>query len=94
MKDVLEIRPANPSRRSMLRILTGIVGGAAVLGAVSVGDRAAAAPAKMAQKAVGYQATPKGAQRCDNCKQFESPSSCKIVEGVIDPAGWCRVYVK
>jgi hypothetical protein len=56
--------------------------------------RAVAAPAKVSQKAVAYQDTPKGAQRCDNRTQFEAPSSCKVVEGDIAPTGWCKVYVK
>lgn len=50
--------------------------------------------AKATQKAAGYQDTPKGEQRCDNCSQFEPPSGCKIVEGEISPSGWCKVYVK
>jgi hypothetical protein len=48
----------------------------------------------LAQKAVSYQATPKGEARCDNCKQFTAPSSCKIVDGSVEPSGWCTVYVK
>ncbi len=93
MDDVAKIRPAELSRRSILRNLAVTAGGAAVLGTAS-GNRVAAAQAKVAQKVVGYQDTPKGAQRCDNCTQFEAPSSCKVVEGSIAPAGWCKVYVK
>jgi hypothetical protein len=48
----------------------------------------------MTQKAAGYQATPKGDQRCDGCALFVTPSSCKLVAGDISPAGWCRLYVK
>ncbi len=86
--------PAALSRRSLLRDLAFTAGGAAALGATVCGHRAAAAQTKVAQKAVGYQATPQGAQRCDNCMQFEAPSSCKVVDGSIDPAGWCKIYVK
>jgi hypothetical protein len=33
-------------------------------------------------------------QECDNCSQFEPPSSCKVVDGTISPTGWCKVYVR
>ena len=80
------------SRRSLLRDGVFAAGGAAVLlGMTTVANRAEAKPA---QKLVGYQDTPKGAQRCDNCSQFQPPASCKVVEGDISPAGWCKVYVK
>lgn len=94
MSDAAKIRSAELSRRSILRNLRFIAGGAAMLGTTLSRNRAAEAQAKMAQKTVGYQATPQGAQRCDNCVQFEPPSSCKVVEGNIDPAGWCKLYVK
>ena len=89
MKD----RSAALSRRAMLRKLAVTAGGAAVLATTASVNRAAA-QTKMAQTAVKYQVTPKGAQRCDNCTQFQAPASCKVVEGNIDPAGWCMVYVK
>jgi hypothetical protein len=96
MIDAPKIRSAELSRRSILRNLAfTTAGGAALLGTTLSGNRVAAAQTKATQKAVGYQDTPKGAQRCDNCKQFEPPSSCKVVEGNnIEPAGWCKVYVK
>jgi hypothetical protein len=82
------------SRRVMLRNLALAAGGAGVLGTTVSVDRAVADQAKVAQKLVGYQDTPKGAQRCDNCTQFEAPSSCKVVAGTVQPSGWCKVYVK
>ena len=94
MDDATKIWSAKLSRRSILRNLAFIAGGAAILGTTMSGIRKAAAQTKMTQQAVGYQDTPKGAQRCDNCTQFEPPSSCKVVEGKIAPAGWCKVYVK
>jgi len=93
MDEEPEIRSAEPSRRLILRSLALTAGGAAVL-ATSASLNRAAAQTKVTQKAVSYQDTPKGALRCDNCTQFEAPSSCKIVEGTIAPAGWCTVYVK
>jgi hypothetical protein len=80
------------SRRSLLRGAAFAVGGAAVIGPIAMTGTSQAA--KMAQKIVGYQDTPKGDQQCDNCSQFEAPSSCKIVDGTVSPSGWCKVYVK
>jgi hypothetical protein len=47
---------------------------------------------KVAQKTVGYQSKPMGTAQCSNCMHFEAPSSCKVVDGNIEPAGWCRLY--
>ena len=76
------------SRRRVLTIAAGAAG--ASIAGVSV----APAQAKTPQKTVKYQDTPKGDQRCENCKQFEPPSACKVVDGTISPQGWCLVYVK
>ena len=74
------------SRRRVLTIAAGAAG-ASVAG-LSV------AQAKTPQQTVKYQDTPKGDQRCENCKQFEPPSACKAVDGTISPQGWCMVYMK
>lgn len=92
MNGIPKKRSAEPSRRSILRAFA-VTGGGAILGTMISGHRASA-QTKTSQKVVGYQDMPKGAQRCDNCAQFETPSSCKIVEGSIAPGGWCKVYVK
>jgi hypothetical protein len=94
MSDAPNAQPAALSRRSILRNLAFTAGGAAVLGSTVSGGRRARAESKMTQTAVGYQATPKDAQRCDNCTQFEPSASCKVVEGNIAPSGWCKIYVK
>jgi hypothetical protein len=49
---------------------------------------------KAQQKAVGYQATPKDGKMCSGCQHFEAPSACRIVEGAIDPNGYCILFVK
>jgi hypothetical protein len=91
MKDELKVLSSELSRRSLLRNVGIAAGGVAILGTVTANR----AEAKATQKAVAYQDTPKGEQRCDNCSQFVLPTSCKIVEGDnISPAGWCKVYVK
>ena len=80
------------SRRRVLTVAAGAAG--AVAGVAAVIGASTPAQAKAAQKAVKYQDTPKGDQRCDNCALFEAPSSCKTVDGTISPEGWCMVYAK
>lgn len=50
--------------------------------------------AQLAQSAVKYQPTPKDGKRCDGCKLFMAPNSCKSVAGEIAPSGWCALWVK
>jgi hypothetical protein len=52
------------------------------------------ATTKVAQKIAGYQSKPVGAAQCNNCKHFDAPSSCKVVEGDIAPTVWCRLYAQ
>jgi High potential iron-sulfur protein len=94
MNNAPKIRREKFSRRSILRNLAFTAGGTAVLGTILSGNRLAEAQTKVPQKVVGYQDTPHDGQRCDNCLQFEPPSSCKVVEGNVAAAGWCKVYVK
>ncbi len=78
------------SRRQMLR-------GATVTSAVVVLSTLCAQQAQagaMTKQAAGYQATPKGEERCDNCNLFQAPSSCKFVAGDVSPQGWCRLWQK
>jgi hypothetical protein len=49
---------------------------------------------KFAQSIAGYQSKPMGSAQCSTCKSFEAPSSCKVVEGIIAPSGWCRLYAQ
>jgi hypothetical protein len=81
------------SRRQILTIAAGA--GASVTGGVTViGISTPARAAKVSQQAVKYQDTPKGEQRCENCVQFEAPSTCKTVDGTVAAQGWCQVYAK
>jgi hypothetical protein len=77
------------SRRRLLRDGALVVGGATLIGGTMI---ALPASAKMAQKGVSYQETPKGAARCDNCKFWQPTAACKVVDGVISPSGWCTLY--
>jgi len=76
------------SRRDFL-FAAGVAGGAA---AVALSASPALASNKMSQKAMSYRPSPNGNQRCDNCGNFQAPSSCKLVDGVIAPTGWCVLY--
>ena len=79
------------SRRQVLTIAAG----ASVTSAAAViGTSTPAQAAKVSQKIVKYQDTPKGQQSCENCVQFEAPSSCKTVDGTVAAQGWCMVYAK
>lgn len=79
------------SRRELLGDLALVFGGATLLAAVAAPRPALA---KLPPQAIGYQTTPKGAARCDNCVQWQSPDACKVVSGTINPAGWCTLYMK
>ena len=82
------------SRRRVLSIAAGATGASIAGAAAVIGSSMPALAAKAPQKAVKYQDTPKGEQRCENCALFEAPSSCKTVDGTISPQGWCIVYAK
>jgi hypothetical protein len=73
-----------PTRRAVL--------GAGVAMLAALIPAGARAQTKIAQKLVQYQEKPKGPQECDNCLHFVAPSSCKMVEGKINPKGWCQLY--
>ena len=73
------------SRRAVLWTGVGVLAGALVA-------TRAAAQQKAKQKIVQYQEKPKGTQECDNCLHFVAPDSCKLVEGKINPKGWCQLY--
>jgi hypothetical protein len=75
------------SRRSVLQG-AAVAAGASVLG----GATAAQAVTKSPQTAARYQDSPNGSQRCGTCRQFQPPSSCKVVAGRISANGWCSIY--
>jgi hypothetical protein len=82
------------SRRQVLTIAAAAAGTSVTGAAAIIGTSTAAQAAKVSQKIVKYQDTPKGEQRCDNCVQFEAPSTCKTVDGTVAAQGWCIVYAK
>ena len=66
------------SRRSLLRRILDAVGAAAILSA--------------RPNAVAYQDHPEGDKRCEKCAQFQPPNECKMVDGSINPQGYCRIF--
>lgn len=78
-------------------IQVAAMGSVAALGALAASP--AGAQAKVSQATAMYQDKPNGTQRCDACMQFvpgKTPTSsgtCKLVEGVISPHGWCGLFV-
>lgn len=90
MSDKLELDPTPLSRRTILvRGAACAAGAAGLVGAITQANAA-----KVSQKAVSYQPSPKGNQQCSNCNLFEPPSACKSVDGTVAASGWCRIWVK
>jgi anaerobic selenocysteine-containing dehydrogenase len=79
------------SRRDFL--FAAAAGGGAMLG-MTLTPSPAAASNKMSPRAMQYRPTPNGNQRCDNCKNWLPPGSCKLVDGPIAASGWCLLYNK
>jgi hypothetical protein len=79
---------------SRRQVLTIAAGASVTSAAVVISTSTPAQAAKASQKIVKYQDTPKGEQRCENCVQFEAPSTCKTVDGTVAAQGWCMVYAK
>jgi len=69
-----------------------VVLGAAVAAALTTVAGRAVAQQKMAQKLVQYQEKPKDGHECDQCLHFQPPAACKMVDGKINPKGWCALF--
>jgi len=78
------------SRRAVLSKSLRILG--VVAGLTMVAATESDAQQKMAQKLVQYQMTPKNNQKCSICLHFVPPDSCKLVDGKINPEGWCALF--
>lgn len=83
---------ADLTRRGLLRGASVVAAGGALLSGGLIAS-AASAQTKVSQKAANYQSTPKGMARCNVCTQWQQPSSCKVVQGTVEPTGWCSLYV-
>ena len=73
--------------------------GAAALAGICVA-RVALAQAKATKQAMQYQEQPRNGQECDQCMHWipgpnaGAPGQCKVVEGPINPKGYCVAFVK
>jgi len=53
----------------------------------------APAYAKTTKESVQYQPTPNNGNKCEMCTNFiPEKNECSIVEGSIDPNGWCTSF--
>jgi hypothetical protein len=75
------------SRRSVLKTVIAVAGAAPL--AISA---ARPAYAKVPKQSVSYRETPNAGNSCAICGNFIAPSSCKLVEGAINPNGWCGLF--
>jgi hypothetical protein len=89
MSDEHQGRGSAWSRRALLQMTAPALGAVAAIVARAV---PAQAVIKISQAAVAYQDHPEGDKRCGKCMQFQSPSSCKLVDGPISPNGFCRLF--
>ncbi len=88
------------TRRDMLRgamaVGLGMLAPAALLSSAPARAEASvnATTKKLTQVSVKYQQQPHGDQKCATCVQFVPPNSCNLVEGKINPEGWCVLWAK
>ena len=91
----------NASRRSLIRkgVAAVAVGTVAASGLLKLSPANAQA-GKATQAVAMYQTTPHGKDQCDNCIHYipgKTPTAngtCKVVQGVISPHGWCVMYAR
>lgn len=69
-----------------------VIGAGIAAVAAPLAARRAEAQQKLAKALIMYQDTPKDGQRCDACTHWQPPNACAIVEGEINPAGWCGAF--
>lgn len=47
---------------------------------------------QVTKQVADYRTEPNGQQRCSLCANFQAPSGCVVVSGVVVPNGWCRLF--
>jgi hypothetical protein len=85
------LRSAELSRRRFLRSASLAGASGAVFGAGLLASPASAG-AKVSQSAASYRPTSQNSAHCETCIQFQPPAACKVVDGSINPSGWCSFY--
>ena len=85
---------AECARRLFLRNSAKLAG-ISIVSSVFITDAVAA---KLSKASVHYQVNLKGKPDCDDCTYYIAPKSgkghatCKLVEGDINPHGWCESF--
>jgi uncharacterized Fe-S center protein len=95
--------PAKTEKITRRQLLKGsVLAVGAVITGAAISRRALAegtAP-KAAKTAFQYQDKPKDGKKCVNCTLYVAAAKagangqCKVVEGDINPEGWCLAYVE
>lgn len=84
----------NAQRRAFLRS-GGLFLAVLTTGAVLASRQARADDGMLSQASVHYQKMPRDGQKCSDCAYFipgktaTAAGSCRLVDGTIDPNGWC-----
>lgn len=47
---------------------------------------------KVSKDQANYTYDVEGSKICNNCEHFLLPNKCMIVEGHIEPDGWCKFF--
>jgi hypothetical protein len=90
MSNDTEGRDCVLSRRLLLQSTVGTIGAAAMTAARTM---PASATIKISKAAVAYQDHPQDDKRCGKCLQFQTPDSCKMVDGPVSSQGYCRIFM-
>ncbi|HWJ20655.1 MAG TPA: hypothetical protein VNR65_18205 [Geobacterales bacterium] len=80
----------NANKVSRRLVLRGAVAAAGAVPVLLLGM--GAAYAKVPKQSVSYRETPNGGNACSSCGNFVAPSGCTLVEGPINPDGWCGLF--
>ena len=98
--------PEKLSRRALLRN-TAVIVGVASSSALAASCQPVQPPPPMARPMppppppmvkqtklqAAYQDFPRGPQRCGVCIHFRPPNDCEVIQGPVQPNGWCRNFV-
>ncbi len=81
------------SRRQLFPTFAGAM--SAIAAVITLGtSEVAYAQTKMDKKTAKYQDNPNNGQICSECRFFQPPKSCQVVDGDISPNGWCSLFAK
>ena len=51
-----------------------------------------APPQRQTKAQAAYQDRPNGSERCGVCANFIPPGDCRVIQGPVNPDGWCRNF--